>query len=142
MTDLQGLIPNIDRSFDALERDDLERWTELLQGQIHAECVFHSAIGSNVGGGVYTGLEGIRGWFSDLLEITAERRWKNRRFETIGDDTLLFLADFEFTGAASGAGVKSETGAVAEYEDGQCVRMTSFMSHSEAREFAEAHAKA
>jgi hypothetical protein len=142
MSNLHALIPTIDASFDALEHGDLDRWTELMRDQIHPDCVFHSAIGSNVGGGAYTGLEGIRGWFADLLEITSERSWKNRRYDIVGGDLLVFAADFEFIGAASGAEVKSETGAVADYENGVCVRMTSFMSHAEAREFAEAHAKA
>jgi ketosteroid isomerase-like protein len=134
---LEDLIPDYDAAFDALERGDLETFTELATDRIHPECQFHSGIGTMVGGGVYEGPEGIRGWFGDLIATTSERHWRNRRWEAYGDRVLLYLADLEFTGAGSGAPVTSETGAVAEFEDGLCVRMTSFMSHEEARRLAE-----
>lgn len=134
---LHELIPTFDAAFDALERGDLDAFAELAGTQTHPACRFHSGIGSVVGGGAYEGIEGMRTWFGDLIATTSERNWGNRRYETYGARILVFLADFEFTGAASGAPVTSETGAVFEYEDGLCVRVTSFMSFDEARQFAE-----
>ena len=138
MSWLDEQIPLFDQAFDALERGDLDTFTELSRTQTHPECEFHSGIGSVVGGGAYTGIEGIRSWFGDLLESTSERRWRNRRIETHGDRVLVCLADFEFTGVASGVPVAGETGAVFEFEDRRCVRITSFTSHAEARDLAEA----
>jgi ketosteroid isomerase-like protein len=129
----------MNRAFDALERGDLDEFTELIRDQIHPDCEFRSGIGSVVGGGTYKGFEGVRGWFADVLATTSQRRWRNRQWEVVGDEVAVFLADLSFTGAASGATVSSETGAVSEWENGLCVRMTSFMSHDEAREFAQAH---
>ena len=138
MRDLKEHLPVMEGAFDALERGDLDEFTELVRDQIHPDCEFRSGIGSVVGGGIYKGLEGVREWFADVLATTSERRWRNRQWEVFGDDVLVFLADLSFTGAASGATVSSETGAVSEWDDGLCVRMTSFMSHDDAREFAGA----
>ncbi len=138
MSALEDRIPLFDRGWDALERGDLEGFMEVAGGEIHPDCEFHSGIGSVVGGGVYVGLDGIRTWFGDLLATTSDRRWADRKYETHGDEVLVFLAQLSFTGAASGAPVAAETGAVAEYEDGLCVRINSFMSHDEAREFVRA----
>ncbi|HEX2128445.1 MAG TPA: nuclear transport factor 2 family protein [Solirubrobacterales bacterium] len=135
---LKALIPRLDQALDALERGDLDAFTEATREQTAPHCEFHSGIGSVVGGGAYTGVEGIRSWFGDILATSSERRWRNRRYETFGDRVLLFLSEFEFVGEASGAPVATETGAVFEYEDGLCVRITSFTSHDEARGFASA----
>jgi ketosteroid isomerase-like protein len=138
MRRLEDQIPQFDRGFDALEQGDLDAFMEVTRRLADPECELHSGIGSAVGGGSYQGVEAIRGWFGDLIESTSERHWRNRRYETRGDTLLLFLADFEFIGAASGARVQDKNGAVFEFQDGLCVRMNSFMSHAEAREFAEA----
>ena len=138
MSWLEEQIPRFNEAFDALERGDLDRWAELTESQIHPECEFHSGIGSVVGGGIYKGHEGIRAWFQDLIEVTSSRSWRNRRWEVRSDGVLVYLADFEITGAGSGVATTGETGAVAQYEDRLCVRMDSFMSHDDALEFAEA----
>jgi hypothetical protein len=135
---LEEQIPIFNEAFDALERGDLDRWTALTAYQLDPGVEFHSGIGSVVGGGTYKGPDGIRDWFRDLIEITSERRWRNRQWDARGDELLLFLADFEIIGAASGARTTGETGAVAQYEDHLCTRMDSFMSHEDARRFAEA----
>jgi hypothetical protein len=131
------MVPKLDAAFDALERGDLDAFVGISGPLTHPECRFHSGIGSVVGGGSFEGTEGIREWFGDIIGTTSERRWRNRHYETHRDRVLLFLADFEFTGAASGAQVTSETGAIFEFEDGLAVRITSFTSFDEAREFAE-----
>jgi SnoaL-like protein len=137
VSSLEDRIPLLNRCWDALEAGDLEGFMELVRTQTHPDCEFHSGIGSMVGGGVYKGLDGIRSWFSDLLATTSERHWADREYEIHGDRMIVFLAHLSFTGVASGVPVTGETGAVAEFEDGLCVRMTSFTSHAEAREFAE-----
>jgi hypothetical protein len=135
---LEDSIPRFDAAFDALERGDLDAFSEITSSQTHSECEFHSGIGSVVGGSAYRGPDGIRSWFVDLIATTSERRWANRRYETEGDRLLLFLSNFEFIGAGSGAPIAGETAAVFEYEDGLCVRINSFTSWAEARDFAEA----
>jgi ketosteroid isomerase-like protein len=130
--------PRFDQAFDALERGDLDGFTATTRQLIDSECEFRSGIGSVVGGGAYKGMEGIREWFGDLIQSTSTRQWRNRSYEVHGEGILVFVADFEFTGVASGATVENETGAVLEFEDRLCIRVNSFMSHAEAREFAEA----
>ena len=129
MPSLEEQIPLFSTAFDALERGDLDGFIEAARLQAHPEVEFHSAIGSQIGGGAFTGIEGLRSWFGDLIEITSERRWSNRSYETHGDRVIVFLADLEFTGAGSGAPVSSEVGSVFEYEEGLCVRIRSFASH-------------
>ena len=139
MSALEELAPTFDQAFDALERGDLDRFVEIVSTQVGADCEFRSAIGSVVGGGTYKGVEGVRTWFADFLATTSERHWRDRRYETYGDDIIVMLADLELIGAASGVAVEDETGAVFKYENGRCVRIDSFMSKDEARQFAEAH---
>jgi SnoaL-like domain len=135
---LEEQIPHFDEAFDALERGDLDAFMEALRDQTHPECEFHSGIGSVIGGATYKGPDGISGWFGDLIESTSERHWRNRRYEPHADRIMVFLADFDFIGAASGVPVTNETGAVFEYEDRLLVRVNSFISYGDAREFAEA----
>jgi ketosteroid isomerase-like protein len=135
---LEEQIPRFDEGFDALERGDLDAFTEVTRELVAPECELHSGIGSVVGGGSYKGIDGIRGWFADMIESSSQRRWRDRRYEAHGDSILVFLGVFEFIGAGSGAMVETKNGAVFEFDDGLCVRMTSFMSHAEAREFAGA----
>jgi ketosteroid isomerase-like protein len=123
---------------DALERGDLDAWSEATRDLLDPDCEFNSAIGTVVGGGSYKGREAIRNWFGDLIESTSARHWRNRRWETHGDTIVVYFADFNFTGAGSGATVEAENAGVAEFEDGVCVRMQSFMSWAEAREYVEA----
>jgi hypothetical protein len=139
VAELDELTARYDAGFDALERDDLDGFTKIAHGLLHPDCRFRSGIGSAVGGGEYRGPEGMSSWFGDLIATTSERSWRNRRYETYDDRILLFSAEIEFTGAGSGARVSGETGGVFEYEEGLCVRVTSFMSIEEARSFAEAH---
>ena len=138
MSAIAEIVPDFDAAFDALERGDLDTFTEITRIRAHPNVIFRSGIGSVVSGGSYEGIEGVSGWFADLIASTSERHWRDRRYEVRGDDMLVFLAQFEFTGAASGAPVASETGAVFEFEDGRCVRITSFMSFDQARRHAEA----
>ena len=56
----------------------------------------------------------------------------------MGESKLLFFSELDFKGAASGARVVENPGTVFQFEDGLCVRIESFMSHDEAREYAEA----
>jgi ketosteroid isomerase-like protein len=130
--------PKYDRAFDALEGGDLDAFMEVMSEEVDPEVEFRSGIGTVVGGGTYTGVEGIREWFSDFLSISRTRRWAERRYEAFGDDVGVFFARLEFTGATSEVPVSSETGVVLHFRDGRIVRIDSFTSHSEARELAEA----
>jgi hypothetical protein len=133
---LDDLIPKLNRAWDSLEVGDLDGFMELVREEADPDVEFRSAIGSVVGGATYKGVDGIRSWFADYLASTSERRWADRNFETVGDDILLFEGRIEFTGAASGAPVTSESSAVFEYENGRCVRIDSFLSYDEGRRFA------
>jgi SnoaL-like domain len=137
MSAVDEVIARFDPAFDALERGDVGGFIEIVRGLTAPDCVFQSGIGSAVGGGVYNGVEGLREWFDDLVAMTSERRWRNRRGEKHGENVGLFFADFEFTGAGSGVPVASETASVYELESELVVRIRSFTSFDEARRFAE-----
>lgn len=138
MSGPRDLIPALDRAFDALERRDLGGFIAAAAQHMDPDCVLRSGIGSVVGGRLYRGVDGIREWFAELLETADDIHWLQRRYEPVGETVLLFLAQLEFTGAASQAPVASEVGAVYEFEDDLCKRVTSFTSHAEARDKAEA----
>jgi len=135
VSDLAGLKPEFDAAFDALEVGDVDEFDTHARPLIHPDCEFHSGLGSVVGGGTYKGPDGVRAWFSDLIENTSKRRWRDRRFEYPRPDIVHFLAEFEFTGRTSGVPVASETSAVYVFREAMCVRIDSFTSHQEAREF-------
>jgi hypothetical protein len=138
LTPLEQRIGTYDRAWDALEAGDLDGFMAIVSDEADPEVEFSSGIGSVVGGGTYKGLEGIRSWFGEVLTISRERRWTERRYEMIGDDALVFFSMLELVGAASEAPVTSEVGGVFQYRGDRVVRVDSFTSHAEAREFAEA----
>jgi hypothetical protein len=135
------LKPEFDAAFDALEMGDLESFDDHARPLVQVDCEFHSGLGSVVGGGTYKGADGIKEWFGDFVESTAERRWLDRTYEFPHPDVLVFLSRLEIVGRASGVPLVSETGAVFVFKDALCVRIDSFTSFEEARDFAEgAHA--
>jgi hypothetical protein len=136
--ELDARLARFDAAWDCLEQDDLDGFMAIVREEVHDSVEFESGIGSVVGGRSYKGAEGIREWFSDLLENSSARRWMERRYEPIGDESIVFFGTLWFEGAASRVPVESETGAVFQYRDGRCIRINSFMTHAEAREFAEA----
>jgi ketosteroid isomerase-like protein len=131
------VVAGFDPAFDALERGDVDGFIEVVHSLMAPDCIFRSGIGSAVGGGTYDGVEGVREWFGDLVATTSGRRWRNRRSEMHGDNIVVFLADFELTGAGSGVPVSSPTASVYELENDLVVRIRSFTSHDEARRFTE-----
>jgi SnoaL-like protein len=138
MTVVEDRIAGFDRGLDALERDDLDGFMAMVEEIAHPDVEFRSAIGSAVGGSVYRGFDGIRAWFTDLLETTDQPRWKDRSYEPLGDDAFLFFARFEMHGAASGIELDTEIGQLLELKAGLVIRGASFSSHGEARAAAEA----
>jgi hypothetical protein len=137
MSALDEVIAAFDPAFDALERGDVDGFIEIVRPLTAPDCVFHSGIGTAVGGATYDGVEGLRAWFDDLVATTSARSWRNRRGEKRGENVGLFFADFEFTGAGSGVPVASETASVYELENDLVVRIRSFRSFEEARRFTE-----
>ena len=135
---LEELTPKLDRAWDSLEAGDLDAFMEVVSDEVAPDVEFSSGIGTGVGGGTYKGVEGIREWFSEVLNISRARSWAERRYEAFGDDVLLFFSELELIGAASEVPVSNETGAVFQYRNGRVIRIDSFMSHREAQEFAEA----
>ena len=135
---LEALRPKLDRAWDSLEAGDLDAFMDVVADEVSPDVEFSSGIGSVVGGGTYMGLAGIREWASELLTISRTLSWKERRYEAFGDDVLVFFARVDLIGAASEVPVSSENGVVSQYRNGRIVRIDSFMSHAEARDFAEA----
>lgn len=132
----ETLIPALDEAFDLLERRDLDGFMETVNEMAHPELEFHSGIGSAVGGGVYKGPDGVRTWFADLLASAEKVRWRERSYETFGKRVMALLARLELVGSASGVSIDGETAAVFQFDGGLCVRIDSFLSHSEGRAFA------
>ena len=137
MSGLSELTPTFDAAFDALEAGDLDEFDKHARPLLHPDCEFHSGLGSMVGGGIYRGPDGVKEWFGDLVENTSARRWPDRAYEFPHPDVLVFLSTLEIVGRASGVPVASETGAAFVFQEALCVRINSFTSFEEAREFAE-----
>jgi ketosteroid isomerase-like protein len=131
------LVRHFETGLDALEHHDLDGFMEELEAWFHPDVEFISIIGSAVEGGAYKGPEGIRSWFSNLLQTTDHVKWSDRETRILDEGTILFLAEFEIQGAASGAALATEVGTVFEIEGGKVRRAQTFGSHEQAIAAAE-----
>ena len=138
MSVVEQRMEGLNRGFDALEQRDIEGVMAIIEENVHPKVEFTSGIGSVLGGGAYRGIDGLRSWFTDLLDTVGDLRYKERRFEALDDEAFLFFAQFELTGGSSGIELSTEVGQLYELEDGLIRRGVSFMSHAEARAAAEA----
>jgi hypothetical protein len=138
MSRLEPLIAALEDGLDALEAGDLEGFMRIIEANSTPDVEFTSAIGAAMSASSFRGFDGLRTWFTELLETVSEPRWRERRYEPVSDDLFLFFAIFGMKGSASGVPVETEVGQVFEVENGLFKRGTSYASHAQARAAAAA----
>jgi ketosteroid isomerase-like protein len=124
------------RFWDALEGGDAEAAMRAMEGLLHADLEFHSALGSEVEGRDYRGLGEVREWFMDLVELL-DVRYEDRAFRAVGEDVVLALYTFRSWGRGSGVETVQEVGMVLKLEDGLVRRAASRPSREESARAAE-----
>jgi ketosteroid isomerase-like protein len=119
------------QGYEALERGDMEAFTELSRERLGPEFDFHHVWD----GRVFKGFEGTQEWVSDTRET-----WKNYRQELeeivdLGENVVVVLR-VSARGGGSGVPVAQELAVVWTFEDERPVRARSFTSRAEALEAA------
>ncbi len=142
MSVVEERMDAVDRGFEALERGELETFMAIVEENCSPECEFASVIGSAIDGTAFKGFDGIRAWFADLLDTVDAPRWKDLRYEAVGEKAFLLFARFEMTGTGSGIKLSAEVGQLYELESGLISRGASYDSHAKARAAAEALTRA
>jgi ketosteroid isomerase-like protein len=115
------------QGYEALERGDMEAFTELSRERLGPEFDFHHVWD----GRVFKGFEGTQEWVSDTRET-----WKNYRQELeeivdLGENVVVVLR-VSARGGGSGVPVAQELAVVWTFEDERPVRARSFTSRAEA----------
>ena len=131
------LVKPLGRIFDALDRGDVDAVLVVVEEICHPEVELTSGIGSAVEGRTYTGFDGLREWFGDLVGAF-ELSYNDREFREMNEDAVLFLSRLELRGRGSGASVIQELGTLFESKNGLVFRAVTYRSHRDAIAAAEA----
>jgi ketosteroid isomerase-like protein len=92
---------------------------------------FHSTFAA-VGGGVYHGHDGMRGWHRDLQEAWGQEiRADPDAYVDLGEQTLIFFV-MRARGQASGAEVANPNATLLRWRDGLCVYLKAYAQRQDA----------
>ena len=122
------------RGWEALNRGDID---EVLR-YVHPEIVWRPAQGpGGIEGTVIRGIDAYERWVrKELPESWQEFRGEDLEFTELPDGRVLLLGHLRARGRASGAEIRAPFGQVAQFKDGQVVRIDGYMDHAAAREAA------
>ena len=146
MSVLEARMKDLDGALDVLERGNLDEFMAIVERSSHSDFEFRSAIGSELSGSVFRGMDEIRGWFRDLLAISDVVRWEDRRYEAVGDEAFLLFCsvamtyDFELESRSTGLRLDYPASVLCRLRDDLIASATTFRSHEGAREAASADA--
>jgi ketosteroid isomerase-like protein len=134
-------VRDVERFLDEIERGDVDAAIKAADSLVHPEMEFTSAIGSEVDGRTYIGVEGLREWFQEFSDVFEEVRYEDRDIRVFGDDVVVGLFTFHMRGRGSRVEVTRKIGTVWEFKDDRMVRAISYPSQDLALKAAEsAHA--
>ena len=117
--------------YEALQRGDVETFTELSSERLHPHFEFHLVWD----GRVLRGLEGTLEWLSDTRDTWDDYSQEIVEIADLGDDVLVVLR-LSARGGESGVPVAQEMAVLWTFEGGKAVLARSFTSKDEALEAA------
>jgi ketosteroid isomerase-like protein len=122
------------RGWDALNQRDLDTVLSL----VHPDVEWRPALGpGGMEGNVYLGKEAYARWLrEELPEVWEDFRGEDLQFRELSDGRVLLLGFIHSRGRASGAEVRVPFGQLAQFRDGQVVRIDAFPDHASALEAA------
>jgi ketosteroid isomerase-like protein len=137
MVELEGLRERMEAFFDAMERADIGEVKSILDAIVAPDCEFTSAVATELSGQTYRGRDEIRRYFAELVEMF-DLSYEERQFSEPRPGTLVVLVDFTARSRSTGMELEYGSGYVFEVEDGLITTSSTFLSHGEALEAANA----
>lgn len=128
----QDNVEIVRRGWEAFERGDVEAAFETLAPDVEWD-VSADVWGDVVGGGVYTGLDGVRRWMADLFDAWETFEMSVGELVGAGPDQVVGGLVARGRGRVSGAEVEHRPGSVSTVRGGKVVRVVWFPSLDEAR---------
>jgi ketosteroid isomerase-like protein len=123
---------NVDRFVNAIEafnRGDVPGVLRFMDSEVRFEHRLAALQGE------FVGLDGVRGWFTDLAEHFDDLRINCPDVRDLGD-RVLGLGTLRATGKESGAETEQTFAAVARYRDGRVTEFIDFGKEDQALEAA------
>jgi ketosteroid isomerase-like protein len=128
-------IEILNRSWDAIERDDRDEFRAIAQESTHPRCEWTPLL-SGVDGRTYHGPDGLVEFFEEWLESFVPR-YEDRQFEELGPGVILAQCRMHLEGRESGVSMDREIAVLMEWEDGLLRRGRAFDTRAAALEAAE-----
>jgi ketosteroid isomerase-like protein len=113
--------------YEAFNRRDLDRILELMHDEVEIEPRLAAMEGD------YRGHEGVRRWWSNLLDFLPDYTAEVEELHDLGDMTLGRIRG-QGHGAASGTPVVETWWQSIRWRDGRCIRWRNFATEGEALE--------
>ena len=135
MTDSMSPIEAVRRTWDTVERGDMEGLRALAAEAVHPDCEWTPLL-AGVDGRTYRGPDGMVAFFSEWLDAFSPR-YEDRQFEQLSDDVVLANCRLLIEGRETGVGIEREIAVVTQFEDGLLRRGQAFDSRGEAIEAAK-----
>jgi ketosteroid isomerase-like protein len=123
---------NVERfrvSIEAINRRDIESFLQGLDSEIQFEHRLAALEGS------FVGLDGVRGWFADLVEHFGAWRIYCEDIRDLGD-RVIALGTIRATGKESGVETELPFTVVAQIKDGLIIHFTDYGDRDQALEAA------
>ena len=119
--------------YEIFDRRDLHAMLALMHDEVEIEPRLGALEGD------YRGHEGVRRWWSDLLDLLPDYRAEIAEVQDVGDMTLGHIRG-RAHGAASAAPVVEEWWQSIRWRDGQCIGWRNFATKADAVETIEQEA--
>ena len=114
------------RANEAIQALDADALIELCHPRVEVHSIFAA-----VGGAVYHGLDGVRGWLSDLDDAWGEFHITAEAYFDLGEQTLAYIV-LRGRGRQSGADVVMPYAQVMRWQVGKCVHFKAYVRREDA----------
>ena len=128
-------IEIMNRSWDAIERDDRDGFRAIIQESTHPTLEWTPLL-SGVDGRTYHGPDGMVEFFEEWLESFVPR-YEDRQFEELGSGVILAHCRVHLESRGSGVSMDQEIDMLMEWQDGLLRRGRAFDTRAAALEAAE-----
>jgi ketosteroid isomerase-like protein len=128
----QRSVEVVRRSFDAIQRWDVDALLELYDPDIH----FQPLTGTWVESGGYRGHAGVREYFEEVADVWEELRPHAEDFRTVGDDVVA-IGGCAVRGRGSGAETDTPMAWVVTVREGRVTSHRGYRSGEEALDTVE-----